>query len=187
VTTGALRAWRLAEPPGGACYESTWAVTNEALGQLYSRYGAYVHRRCRALLGNEVDANDALQETFLRVRRYPPGPEVQALLPWLYTVAARVCFDQLALRRRAEPMGLWGRVRAWLERPAPGSLEDAACLGSELTRLDEASREMAMLHWLDGLTHDEVAAKTGYSRKTVGVKLKAAEAVLREALRGDTP
>jgi RNA polymerase sigma factor (sigma-70 family) len=159
-------------------------VTNEALGQLYARYGAFVHRRCRALLGTDSDANDALQETFVRVRRYPPGAEVKALLPWLYAVAARVCFDQLAQRRRAEPVGLLGRLSAWLDRPAPGSVEDRVCLGSELAVLDETTREMAMLHWLDGLTQDEVAAKTGYSRKTVGVKLRSAEATLRAALGG---
>ncbi|MBL8918933.1 MAG: sigma-70 family RNA polymerase sigma factor [Myxococcaceae bacterium] len=159
-------------------------MTNEALGQLYTRYGAYVHRRCRALMGNDADANDALQETFMRVQRYPPGEDVMALLPWLYTVAARVCFDQLAHRRRAEPMGLLGRVTAWFDRPTTGSVEEKLCLGGELARLDETTREMAMLHWLDGLTQDEVATKTGYSRKTVGVKLKSAEGVLREALRG---
>ncbi|MBE2252935.1 MAG: sigma-70 family RNA polymerase sigma factor [Myxococcus sp.] len=157
-------------------------MTNEALAQLYTQYGALVHRRCRTLLGSDADANDALQETFMRVQRYPPT-DVAALLPWLYGVASRVCFDHLAVRRRAQPTAsrVLGRLKELMGGVTRGSAEEKLCLGAELARLDETTREMALLHWLDGLTQEEVAARTGYSRKTVGVKLKGAEALLRAA------
>lgn len=157
-------------------------MTNEALAQLYTRYGALVHRRCRALLGNDADANDALQETFMRVQRYPPH-DVAALLPWLYGVASRVCFDLLASRRRAQPMAdrVLGRLKELMGGTSSGSAEGRLCVAGELSRLDDTTREMALLHWLDGLTQEEVAARTGYSRKTVGTRLKGAEAQLRQA------
>jgi RNA polymerase sigma-70 factor, ECF subfamily len=161
-------------------------VTNEALAQLYSRYGALVHRRCRTLLGNETDANDALQETFMRVKRYPPT-DVAAWLPWLYGVASRVCFDQLAKQKRSRPTagGVLGRLKELMGAVTPDSAEAKLCLGSELSKLDDTSREMALLHWLDGMTQEEVALRTGFSRKTVGVKLKAAETALRRAYGDD--
>jgi RNA polymerase sigma-70 factor (ECF subfamily) len=163
-------------------------VTHDALAQLYTQYGAFVHRRCRALLGSEADANDALQETFMRVQRYPPGDDVKALLPWLYGVATRVCFDQLAVHRRAQPAGsLLTRLSDWVGRVTRDPVDERLCLAAELARLDETTREMAVLHWLDGLTQEEVAAKTGYSRRTVGTKLKDAEAQLRAAYRGGEP
>lgn len=163
-------------------------MTNEALAKLYVQYGALVHRRCRALLGSEADANDALQETFMRVQRYPPGDDVKAVLPWLYGIASRVCFDQLAQRKRAQPAGgLLGKLSDLLGGVTRGSAEEKLCLGSELARLDETTREMALLHWLDGLTQEEVATRTGYSRKTVGVKLKDAEVQLRAAFGGGAP
>lgn len=157
-------------------------MTNEALAKLYTQYGALVHRRCRTLLGSETDANDALQETFMRVQRYPPT-DVAALLPWLYGVASRVCFDQLAVRKRAQPTAarVLGKLKELMGAVTRDSAEEKLCLGSELARLDDTTREMALLHWLDGLTQEEVAERTGYSRKTVGVKLKAAETVLRAA------
>lgn len=158
-------------------------MTNDALSQLYTRYGALVFRRCRALLGSDADANDALQETFMRVQRYPPI-EVKAMLPWLYSIASRVCFDQLAQRKRAG--GLLGRLSDVFSGTTGESAETKLCLGSELLRLDETTREMVLLHWLDGLTQEEVATKTGYSRKTVGVKLKDAETQLRVAFGGVT-
>lgn len=157
-------------------------MTNQTLAQLYTQYGALVHRRCRALLGTEADANDALQETFMRVQRYPPDG-VQAMLPWLYGVATRVCFDALASRRRSQPMAqrVVGRLKELLGGATAGSAEERMSVGSELARLDETTREMALLHWLDGMTQEEVAQRTGYSRKTVGQKLKAAETTLRAA------
>lgn len=160
----------------------TGAVTNDALAQLYRQYGALLHRRCRALLGSEADANDALQETFVRVQRYPPTG-VEAMLPWLYGVATRVCFDALAQRRRAQPMAarVLGRLKELVGGVTSSSVEERLSVGSVLALLDETSREMALLHWLDGLTQEEVGARTGYSRKTVGLKLKAAEERLRAA------
>lgn len=158
-------------------------MTNDALTQLYTRYGALVFRRCRVLLGSDADANDALQETFMRVQRYPPN-DVKAMLPWLYGVASRVCFDQLAQRKRSG--GFLGRLADVFSGATRESAETKLCLGSELLRLDDTTREMALLHWLDGLTQEEVATKTGYSRKTVGVKLKDAETQLRVAFGGES-
>lgn len=161
-------------------------MTNEALGQLYERYGALVFRRCRALLSSEADANDALQETFMRVQRYPPSG-VEVMGPWLSSVATRVCFDLLGQRRRSVPMAgrLVTKLKELMGATTSSTAETTLCLGSELSLLDEASREMALLYFLDGLTQDEVAERTGFSRKTVGVKLKAVEARLKLAFSAE--
>lgn len=158
-------------------------MTNEELGQLYERYGFLIHRRCAAILGDAQDANDALQETFMRVQRYPPR-NVQSMLGWLYGVATRVCLDQLQSRKRSEawPDKLLGRLRELTGGVTEQQSDMRMSLGSELMKLDERSREIAVLHFLDGMTQEEIAERTGYSRKTVGVKLKAAEEKLRTAL-----
>ena len=70
------------------------------LGQLYERYGFLVHRRCLQLVRRPEDAEEALQETFLRVKRYGPPREGEATLAWLYTVASRCCFDLMEKRGR---------------------------------------------------------------------------------------
>ncbi len=136
-------------------------MTSEELGQLYASHGYLVHRRCQAILGNQQDADDALQEVFLRVGRYPPV-QVESILGWLYGIAQRVCFDLLARRRRIEP-----RADQVLT-----SMIDAV-------RFDDRTNRIASLHYLDGFTQEEVAQRTGYSRRTVGKKLKALEARFR--------
>lgn len=159
-------------------------VTREELGQLYERYGFLVHRRCVALLGDAQEANDALQETFMRVQRYPPR-EVRSILAWLYGVALRVCIDQAQRAGRAEswPEQLIRKAReiggpAAEERPI--SIETRLSVAQELAKLDEKSREIAVLHFFEGMTQEEIAVRTGYSRKTVGLKLRTAEERLRD-------
>ena len=126
-------------------------MTYDEVRELYDRYGYLVHRRCLALLGNATDANDALQETFLRVMKYGPA-QVDSTLAWLYGIATRVCFDQLDRRRRAEP---WparalARLGEVLGRHTAADPELALAIGAELSRLTAPVREMVILRHLEG-------------------------------------
>ncbi|WP_158502181.1 RNA polymerase sigma factor [Vitiosangium sp. GDMCC 1.1324] len=155
------------------------------LARLYEQYGYLVHRRCLQLVRRPEDAEDALQETFLRVRRYGPPREEGSLLAWLYTVAARCCFD-LVERRGREPVAEEAQL-ATLEAHGQGSPDDAdrrALLGVALRQLDGKTRTIGVLHFLDGYTQEEVAEQTGYSRRTVGKKLKLFEERIRQLWQG---
>lgn len=155
------------------------------LAELYERYGFLVHRRCLQLVRRPEDAEDALQETFLRVKRYGPPKDGGATLAWLYTVAARCCFDLMDKRGR-EPVAEESQLAA-LEERGEGGTEDAdrrALLGAALRTLDGKTRTIGVLHYLDGYTQDEVAAQTGFSRKTVGKKLKTFEDRIRQLFTG---
>lgn len=152
------------------------------LADLYERYGYLVHRRCLQLLRRPEDAEDALQETFLRLKRLGAAPdESGSTLAWLYTVARRVAFD-LMERRGRTPVASQGELLA-LERSGAGEPSDAdrrALVGAALRELDADTRTIGVLHHLDGYTQEEVAVRTGLSRKTVGRKLRRFEERLRE-------
>ncbi|HLL03315.1 MAG TPA: sigma-70 family RNA polymerase sigma factor [Myxococcaceae bacterium] len=151
------------------------------LTQLYERYGYLIHRRCLQLLRRPEDADDALQETFLRVKRYGAPREGGSSLAWLYTIAQRCCFD-LMQRRGREPAAEQEQLAA-LEQRGEGSPEDAdrrAMLGMALRQLDDKTRDIGVLHFLDGYTQEEVAEQTGYSRRTIGKKLQLFEERLRQ-------
>jgi RNA polymerase sigma factor (sigma-70 family) len=152
------------------------------LADLYTRYGYLVHRRCVQLLRSQEDAEDALQETFLRVKRLGAAPDEHgSTLAWLYTIARRVSFDLMEKRRRA-PVASEGELLE-LEQRGEGEPADAdrrALVGAALRELDADTRTIGVLHHLDGYTQEEVAERTGYSRKTVGKKLQRFEERLRE-------
>jgi RNA polymerase sigma-70 factor (ECF subfamily) len=143
-----------------------------ALARLYETYGYLVHRRCLGLLKNAQDADDALQEVFVRVHRYGRPRALTSELAWLYSIATNCCFDLIARRGREasrEPLSL--SREAGPVQGGPGDADRRAVLGSVLARFDETTRNIGVLHYLDGFTQEEVAERTGLSRKTVGKKL----------------
>jgi RNA polymerase sigma-70 factor (ECF subfamily) len=147
-------------------------VTRDELSALYEKYGYLVHRRCAAILGEPADAEDALQEVFMRVQRYDRGEVKQSPLAWLYSVASNVCFDLHQKRSRAAPTPPEKLERVDPRQTGTGADGDRqAMIGAVLRRVDETVREIGLLCHLDGYTQDEAAQKLGLSRKTIGRKL----------------
>src|SRR5687768_1267942 len=101
-------------------------MKHEEIEEAYRRYGHLVLRRCRRILKDDAAAEDALQEVFLRLWRYGEAYLIaDSKVSWLYRVADRCCFDQLA-RRRSRPEAPLepGHERA-SDGPLPGqALED---------------------------------------------------------------
>ncbi|MBI5548220.1 MAG: sigma-70 family RNA polymerase sigma factor [Deltaproteobacteria bacterium] len=152
------------------------------LAALFKRYGFFVQRRCRTLLGNASDAEDVTQEVFMRVQRYASSLNGPVTLGWLYTIATRCCADHLQQRGREQPMDPSTLADADT-RPVGGAGDaDRRALFAQVFRgLDPLAREIALLHHVEGWTQDEVAERTGYSRKTVGKKLTSISESLKSA------
>lgn len=150
------------------------------------------------LLGSATDAEDAVQETWLRLER-ASAAEVTNLGGWLTTVVTRVCLDELksARRRRERP---W-QVELWPEEPAgpgsprpPGSGGDPeaeAVLADEvglallvvLDRLSPAERVALLLHDVFGYSYDAVS--TVLDRSADATRQLVSRA--RSKVRGATP
>ena len=77
----------------------------DRLTELYRRYGPAIYARCRTMLSDESAAEDATQETFLRVQRHLDRvPSAREALYWIYRVATNYCLNELRSRRgRALP------------------------------------------------------------------------------------
>ncbi|MDP2269921.1 MAG: sigma-70 family RNA polymerase sigma factor [Archangium sp.] len=151
------------------------------LAELYTRYGYLVHQRCSALLRNDADAADALQDTFCRVQKYGKPPGVNSTLAWLYSVASNCCFDGARKRNRERPQAEEVLARApGAHVGAAGDGDRRAVVGAILGQFDAQTREMGVLHHLDGMTQEEIAAQTGFSRKTVGKKLALFEQAFKK-------
>jgi RNA polymerase sigma-70 factor (ECF subfamily) len=144
------------------------------LEELYASYGYAVHRRAKRLLGSEAEADDALQEVFMRVQRYADSFRGEAPLAWLYRITDRHCFDVIRRRKRVAGAGESASALDAREQTAdPGSAEpDRARLAVQvLGSVNAGTREVAVLYFVDELTQEEVAKEVGVSRKTVKKRL----------------
>ncbi|MEK6301331.1 MAG: sigma-70 family RNA polymerase sigma factor [Acidobacteriota bacterium] len=73
---------------------------------------------CYRMTGNAADADDLVQETFVRALTHPPKRDKQPVRPWLIRVAMNLSLDLLRKRRRR------GYVGEWLPSPVPTESED---------------------------------------------------------------
>ncbi len=147
-------------------------MTHEEIAAAYAQYGHLVLRRCQRIVRRDDAAEDALQEVFVRLWRYGDAfRAAESRLAWLYRVADRCCFDVLARERTRQetPLDDGGE-----ELAIPGNaaaVEDREIVLRFLERFDDRLKQVAVLHYLDELTQEEIAAATGWSRQTVAKKL----------------
>src|SRR5829696_2191861 len=81
------------------------AGDERAFAAIFSRYHQSLYRFCLAIVGNPADAQDALQNTMVKVLRALPGEERQIeLKPWLYRIAHNEAIDLLRRRRETRPL-----------------------------------------------------------------------------------
>jgi RNA polymerase sigma factor (sigma-70 family) len=154
-----------------------------AFAGLVVRHGPMVLRVCRRVLGQEQDAEDAFQATFLILaRRTGSIRNQESLSSWLYRVAYRTAMKakRSAARRRHHE----GNVRSLTPTPAPSPTWDdvQSTLDEEIQRLPEAFRAAFVLCIMEGKTGPEAAALLGCKPGTVSSRLARARQQLQRRL-----
>jgi len=146
---------------------------------LSRRYGPMVLRRCRRLLGDEDDALDACQEVFVRLLQHRGRLDARYPSSLLYRMATNLCLNHIRDRGRRPAVADEDLLMRIASAEEPGGASEARLLLDRLFgRHPESSRTMAVLHFVDGLTLEEVAAETGLSVSGVRKRLRG----LRHAL-----
>ncbi len=156
-------------------------VTMNDFDSLYRQYGPMVLRRCKFLLKDEDKAVDAMQDVFVRIieRR----EKITSLCSsFFYTVATRVCLNRIRSDKlRSGPD--FEAVSMTIEDNASQLDEEKVdagmildCIFSDMK--DEKSRQIAVLHFVDGYTLQETAAAmkmsvSGVRKRLDGLKAKA--------------
>ncbi|HSO34968.1 MAG TPA: sigma-70 family RNA polymerase sigma factor [Labilithrix sp.] len=146
---------------------------------MYQRYGALLARRCRLLLRDPTQADDAVQElASILLRRGEGLRAAESPYRWLCRAADRACLDLLRRGRHLraamdiddlDPVGV-----------APGIDPEARCAVVEsLATLDEEQQSLAIMLFVDGLTQGEAAEELGVSRVTVNKRAQEIRTQLR--------
>ena len=147
----------------------------------YRRYGPMVLRRCRRLLGDDEKAWDAMQDVFVQLLRYEASLDDVAPSSLLFRIATNICLNRLRSQsRRREDQS--DTLIDEIARVADDEPRSAARLF--LARLfgpaleDTSTAAMAVMHWVDGMTHEEVAHEVGLSVSGVRKRLRQLQAKL---------
>jgi RNA polymerase sigma factor (sigma-70 family) len=165
---------------------------DRAFEALVTRHGPMVIGVCRNILDDPTDAHDAFQATFLVLaRRAGSIRQRDSVGSWLYGVAVRVAARSrvASIRRRIRDrrtLAAAGTVAMpATEARSTSSIdrdEGAALVHQELDRLPEKYRAPIVLCYLEGLTHDEAAARLSWPVGTVRSRLSRARDRLRSRL-----
>lgn len=154
-----------------------------ALRQLIERHRERLFHLAYGILGYCDAADDAVQETFIRLwrhsRRYDPS---QSLSTWLCTICVRRCYDEL--RRRRRHYAMVATMPAEVVTPdAMATDELLALLRQAVASLPPKQRVVYQLREIEGLNTDEVAAVTRMSADQVKANLCVARNTVREKLK----
>ena len=151
-----------------------------ALEQLLRLHEAPLYALCLGILGQPEDAEDAVQETFLRVlrtvSRFRGGSSVRT---WMTRIAVNVCLDRKRARRPAASLD-----EALGSACAGGSPEAQALAGAQiadaLATLLPRHRSMLLLKELEGWSIAEIAAAFRCTQRRVYHELAIAHRMLAE-------
>ncbi|MBQ7777566.1 MAG: RNA polymerase sigma factor [Oscillibacter sp.] len=145
--------------------------------QVYERYGPALYRFCLLQLKNPADAEDALQEVFLkRLYRSPEFASTEHERRWLFRVALNQCRDELRRSRRTEVP---------LEAAALSAMpQEERDILHQVAALPEKLRTVIHLHYYEGYTVEELAQLLGVSVSAVKMRLKRGREALRREMEG---
>jgi len=158
-----------------------------SLGELYRRHMRSVHGLCYRMTGSETEADDLVQETFLRVLRHRRSFRGQArFTTWLYRITRNVCLDHLRRTRRRQRVRqrhvtLEG-VTSHAEAREP--LWALPILERALARLPDEKRAAVILSRYYDLSSAEIAKILGCSVGTAKVRVHRALKELRGIVKG---
>lgn len=136
------------------------------IGALFAQHGPAVFRRANRLLGNEADAQEAVQEIFIRVvKGVERFDRRAAVTTWLYQITTNYCLNKLRDgQRRRELVEQEGTPT----EQADARAESLSLMRQLLREADPREAEAAVFVFIDGMSHDEAAEVLGVSRRTVG-------------------
>jgi RNA polymerase sigma-70 factor (ECF subfamily) len=131
-----------------------------AYERLYSLHGKRMKNIARNLLGNPIDAEDAVQETFLKVQRgIATFRRQSSFVTWTFRILINTCYDARRSRMRKKEVTSEGSEESPMPEPrAPGAHPSLKlALERALADLTRHQRDVFLLYEVEGFRHAEIA------------------------------
>lgn len=170
--------------------ERSQAGDERAFGELFEQYKNLVYKTAYLMLGEPQEAEDALQEVFLRVHRALRSyrPTRGAFTTWLHRITVNYCINQARKRRlRVLPIAQVhpGHMPS---QPSPEHrVDDEDAVVRAMRGLSGKLRAVVVLRYYWDMSYGEIAETLGIPLGTVKSRLNAALYVLREELAPPVP
>jgi RNA polymerase sigma-70 factor (ECF subfamily) len=155
-----------------------------AMAVLYDRYSSLVYSVALRVLGDTGVAEDVLQEVFMQLWRNPGLFDSSRgnLAPWLAVITRNRSIDSLRKRRPETDID---EVVVSVEPDMAGAAERGRAMEKvrgALGLMPLPQRSALEMAYFEGLTHTEIAAKTGEPLGTIKTRIRAGLLALRKAI-----
>jgi len=159
----------------------------QAYERLYSLHGARMKNLARNILGSSTDAEDAVQETFLKVQRSVGSFRGQSsFVTWTFRVLVNTCYDARRSRLRKKEVATDDEREDTAPRPEPraASAHPTLRLALEraLAKLTRHQRDVFLLYEVEGFRHGEISEMLEISEAASKNTLFQAKKNLRQML-----
>jgi RNA polymerase sigma-70 factor, ECF subfamily len=131
-----------------------------AYERLYAMHGARMKNLARNVLGNPIDAEDAVQETFLKVQRSIASFRGQSsFVTWTYRILINTCYDARRSRMRKKEVANDDSEDTPRHEPRAPGAHPALRMALEraLATLTRHQRDVFLLYEVEGFRHAEIA------------------------------
>ncbi len=165
---------------------------NEALRALFQRHSGAVTALAHRMLGDRQEAEEILQDTFLRLHLNARSFDGQraALRTYLFAIARNLCLSRLRARSSRPRKALDADPHDVAFQAAVGTFDDplpGIVVRGALARLEADERALLEAAFYQGYSHSELASLNGMPLGTVKSRLRRALAKLRAHLEGGAP
>ena len=153
-----------------------------AFRSLVYRHTPHVLRRAQRLVGSRADAEEVVQDVFLRVFRALPGyRHEKPFLHWLNTITTNVCKNQLRTRMR-DARKRSGFAQTLSDRLPETSFDPifARALDEALAELDPLTRVAVMLRHVEEYSFPEIAEQLAIGESAAKMRVSRGLSKLRE-------
>lgn len=151
---------------------------------MYRAYGDLVVGRCRTLLGNDADAQEAAQEVFIRLMRYADGFRGEAQpSTYLFKITTTTCLNRIRSRKRRREDIVEEPPIVMVQDTLLQAVEIRQLLDVMLTGMDERTQTAVVYHYVDGMTHQEIGQILGVT----GAAVRKRIAKFRQHVRDNPP
>jgi len=155
------------------------------LEQLYDQYAHALFRYAVSLLNSAEDAEDAVQEVFVKIaREHRRLSRIRNMKAYLFTATRNAAFTLLRSRKRGERLQE-ELCSDYLTRPPSADESASETIGKAFEMLNIEQREVLVLHIYEGLTFKEIAKTIGSSTSTVTSRYRYGIEKLRRVLEED--